>query len=86
MIFALTGLYLELFGYVGTALVVISMLMTSINKLRIINICGSIISCIYSVLVKAYPVAIMNLCLILINVFHLIRSYIKSKNIRKESV
>ena len=86
MFFALSGLYLEIFGYIGTALVVISMLMTSLNKLRIVNICGSIISLIYSLLVKAYPIAIMNLCLILINTSHLIRSYIRSKEICKESV
>ena len=86
MIFTLSGLYLEIFGYIGTALVVVSMLMTSLNKLRIVNIYGSIISLVYSLLVNAYPIAIMNLCLILINSFHLIRYYIRSKEIGKESV
>lgn len=65
--------YMELFGYVGTALVILSMTMTSVTKLRIINICGSVISGIYSAFCHAWPVAVMNVCLICINVYHLIR-------------
>ena len=61
-------IWLEIFGYIGTALVIISMLMTSVLRLRIINIIGSVISGIYAVLVGATPVALMNLCLICINV------------------
>lgn len=84
MFFVNKTILIEGFGYIGTALVVISMLMTSLNKLRIVNICGSIISMIYSIIVKAYPIAIMNLCLIVINSFHLIRGFIKSKKEQKE--
>ncbi len=72
-------LYLEIFGYIGTALVVISMMMTSINKLRIINICGSIISTIYSIINCVWPIVIMNICLIIINSYHLFKHYLKQK-------
>lgn len=41
-------IYLEIFEYIGTILVVGSMLMTSVAKLRIVNICVSTISAIYS--------------------------------------
>ncbi len=67
------NIYLEIFGYVGTALVICSMMMTSLLKLRIINICGSLISMIYSFACHAYPVAVMNFCLILINAYQAIR-------------
>lgn len=65
--------YLELFGYIGTALVILSMMMTSVTKLRGLNICGSVISCIYSCFCNAYPVAVMNGALVIINVVQLLR-------------
>ena len=77
MFFAQNTVFIEIFGYIGTALVVISMLMTSLNKLRIVNITGSIISLIYSLIISAYPIAIMNFCLIFINTFQLIKDYYK---------
>ncbi len=74
-----TNIYLEIFGYIGTALVIFSMMMTSVTKLRILNICGSVISAIYSACCHALPVVVMNVCLICINVFHLIRDARKRK-------
>lgn len=62
---------LEIFGYIGSALVVISMLMSSIVKLRIINTIGSIISFVYALLCGAMPLALMNICLIFINLYGL---------------
>lgn len=58
---------LEIFGYIGSAMVVVSMLMTSIVKLRIINTIGSVISGIYAVICGALPLGLMNACLIVIN-------------------
>ena len=43
------NIYLEIFGYIGTFLVILSMIMSNIKKLRIINILGSIITVIYSI-------------------------------------
>lgn len=68
-----TNIALEIFGYIGTVLVIVSMMMTSVLKLRIINVCGGIISMIYSIFYNAWPVVIMNACLIVINVFQTIR-------------
>ena len=62
---------LEIFGYIGSALVVISMLMSSIVKLRIINTVGSVISFVYALLCGAMPLALMNICLIIINLLGL---------------
>lgn len=62
---------LELVGYLGSVLVVVSMLMTSVVKLRLINTVGSVISVVYALLVHAYPLALMNVCLIVINVINL---------------
>ncbi len=64
---------IEIFGYIGSALVVVSMLMSSIVKLRVINTIGSVISGIYAVICGAIPLALMNTCLIMINVYNLIK-------------
>ena len=65
---------LEIFGYIGSVLVVSSMLMTSVTKLRIINMCGSVISTIYSIIVGAWPIVVMNTCIFLINLYHVVVS------------
>ena len=62
---------LEIVGYIGSALVVVSMLMSSIVKLRVINTVGSIISGVYAVLCGALPLSLMNACLITINLINL---------------
>jgi hypothetical protein len=67
------NIYLEIFGYLGTALVLLSMMMTSVVKLRLFNTVGSVISMIYSFLCGAWPVVFLNLGLIVINVYQLIR-------------
>lgn len=71
------NIYLEIFGYIGTFLVILSMIMSNIKKLRIINILGSIITVIYSVLVDAWPIVVLNSTLIIINSIHLIKDYYK---------
>ena len=73
-------LLLELIGYLGSALVIVSMLMTSVVKLRIINTIGSVIFCGYALAIHSYPTAAMQLCLIIINIINLY----KLNNTKKE--
>ena len=68
------NIYLELFGWLGTGFVIASMLMTNINKLRILNITGAVISAIYSALIGAWPVVGLNVALTIINIIQLIRA------------
>lgn len=68
-----TELMIELFGYLGSALVVVSMLMASVVKLRVINTVGSVISGSYALIIGSFPLALMNICLIVINVYNLIK-------------
>ena len=67
-----TKMIIELVGYVGSFLVLISMLMTSMVKLRVINMIGSIIFTIYALIIRSYPTAFMNACLVIINIYHLV--------------
>ena len=67
----MTHFLIEAFGYLGSFLVLVSMLMTSVVKLRIINTIGSVIFTIYAFIIKSYPTALMNFCLVLINLHFL---------------
>ncbi|MBP5405783.1 YgjV family protein [bacterium] len=58
-------------GYVGSALVLISMLMTSAVRLRAINTTGSLIFTGYALAIQSYPTAAMNFSLALINIYNL---------------
>ena len=62
---------IECIGYLGSFLVLVSFLMTSVVKLRIVNTVGSIIFMIYALIIRSYPTALMNLCLVLINLHFL---------------
>lgn len=62
-----TKIILEAVGYIGTALVILSMMMTSVLRLRVVNMAGSAISAFYALAVGAYPVVILNAALIIVN-------------------
>ena len=64
---------LEIVGYVGMALVLLSMMMTDTKKLRIINLVGSVVCMIYGVLTQTWPTALLNMGLAIINIVQLIR-------------
>ena len=68
-----TSTIIEIAGYVGSTLVVVSMLMSSVVKLRVINTIGSVISATYALIIHSYPLALMNICLIIINVYNLMK-------------
>ena len=62
---------LEIVGYVASVLVAISLMMSSILRLRIINLVGSLAFTVYGVLIHAYPVAVVNALIVLINLYYL---------------
>ncbi len=64
---------LELVGYLASLLVLVSLLMTSVVKLRIINSVGSAIFTVYAILIKSYPTAVMNFALVIINIVFLVK-------------
>ena len=64
---------IEMVGYLGSLLVLISFITTSVVKLRVINTIGSIIFTIYALIIKSYPTAIMNAVIIFINIHYLYR-------------
>lgn len=65
------SMIIEAVGYIGSILVVVSMLMSSVIRIRIVNTIGSGIFAVYALIIKSYPTALMNLCLVAINIYNL---------------
>jgi Flp pilus assembly protein protease CpaA len=62
---------IEIFGYVSMVVVLISMLMGDIKKLRIVNSIACAMFVIYGISLHAYPIVIMNVLVIAINLYRL---------------
>lgn len=60
-----------LIGYLGSGLVATGLMMSSIIKLRFFSLGGAICFVIYGLLIRAYPVAMLNTFIILIHLYHL---------------
>ncbi len=66
-----TQLILELIGYTASLLIAISLMMKSLIRLRILNGIGALVFVIYGILIKAYPVAVLNGLIVVIDVYYL---------------
>ncbi len=67
--------YLDYFGYFASLVILISLLSSSIKKLRWINLVGAILFTIYAILIKSIPTAFMNFAIALIDIYFLIKIY-----------
>ena len=67
------NIFWDILGYTGTALILLSMMMTSVTKLRIVNMSGALISMIYAIFCNTWPVVFLNLGTIIINTVQLVR-------------
>lgn len=68
-----TALLYELVGYVASALVVLSLVMASVLRLRIIGFAGAVVFSTYGVLIGSIPVIVTNVAIILVHGYHLSR-------------
>lgn len=75
-----TSMMIEMVGYLGSILVVVAMLMPSLVKLRVINSIGAGIFAVYALIIQSYPTALMNVCLVTINIYNLIKLSKKEKH------
>ena len=64
---------IEWVGYAASICIAISLLMTDMFKLRIINTIGCILFVIYGFNIKAYPVGVINLFIFFVNIYYIIR-------------
>lgn len=67
--------WLEWLGYTASAVVLISLLMTSIKKLRWINLVGALMFGTYGFMISSIPTGVMNLGIALIDIYFLVKMY-----------
>lgn len=63
----------ELVGYLASVLIVVSLLMSSLRRLRVINLIGAAVFTAYGVLIGSIPVVLTNGAIVLIDVYYLAR-------------
>jgi hypothetical protein len=61
----------ELVGYLASALVVLSLAMTSVVRLRMISLVGSVAFVAYGVLIESVPIVLTNIAIAMLNVWFL---------------
>jgi len=69
---------LDWLGYIASLIVLISLVMSSIIKLRWINLIGAILFSIYGFLIGSMPTGLLNLGIVFIDAYYIIKIY-KSK-------
>ena len=67
---------LEWIGYIASLIVLISLLMSSLKKLRWINLAGALLFGIYGFMIGSIPTGLMNVGIVLIDIFYLARMYL----------
>lgn len=63
----------DLIGYVASALVVLSLMMHSVVRLRVVSLIGGIVFVVYGLLIEAWPIVVTNAAVALVNVWHLVK-------------
>jgi hypothetical protein len=70
---------LEIFGYIASILIAWSMAVSSIIKFRWINLFGALGLTIYSIIISAIPVAIVNALIVILDIYYLYKAYTKNE-------
>ncbi|MEJ2041676.1 MAG: hypothetical protein P8X74_11940 [Reinekea sp.] len=66
---------IEIYGYLGSALIAVSLMMSNIKQLRWINLIGAGMFASYGLIILAWPVAVLNGFIVLIDIYHLYQLY-----------
>jgi hypothetical protein len=65
--------WLDLFGWAGSALLIVSLLQTRVLRFRLLNLCASVSLVIFNALVGVWPMVGMNLATTAINLWFIVR-------------
>lgn len=68
-------IYLEYLGYAASLIVLISLLMSSLKKLRWINLAGATLFGAYGFMIGSVPTGLMNLGIVIIDIYYLVKMY-----------
>ncbi len=65
--------WIDWIGYAGSVLVAVSLMMSAIVRLRVLNLAGALLFTAYGALVGAMPVLVVNGLIVVVNVVFLVR-------------
>ncbi len=71
----MTPTLIEWIGYCASAIVAISMFLTSIVRLRWVNLVGAALFAFYGMMIDSWPVALLNAVIVCTDVYYLLRIY-----------
>ncbi len=69
----MTRIALEIIGWVGSGLVIVSLTLSRVLRFRILNLAGAALAVVYNVALAIWPFAVMNLVIAAIDVYWLRR-------------
>lgn len=72
--------WVELVGYLASALIVASLAMRSVVRLRLVSLVGSLVFVAYGLLITAWPIVISNIIIAGINVWYLAQEFSAGKH------
>ncbi|MDC4233651.1 hypothetical protein M3T53_08030 [Actinomyces sp. B33] len=70
----------EIIGWTGSILVVVSLIVPSVRRFRLLNLSGSLIATLYNVVFGIWPYAAMNAVISVIDVYWLVRLSARSRS------
>jgi len=70
---AVTRTLLEVVGWIGSALVIVSLAQARVLRFRVLNLAGAVLAVIYNVALAIWPFAAMNLVIAVIDIYWLRR-------------
>src|SRR3712207_5765288 len=65
--------WLEVIGWLGSALVVLSLMVAGVWRFRVLNLVGAVIATAYNAVLGIWPFAAMNAAISVIDVYWLVR-------------
>ncbi|MFV0406712.1 MAG: hypothetical protein ACK5LN_07825 [Propioniciclava sp.] len=73
--------WVDLIGYLASALIVLSLAMRSVVRLRTVSLIGAVVFALYGILISAWPVIVSNVLIGLINIWYLRKEFRRSPEI-----
>lgn len=64
-------MFIEIVGYLASALILLSIVQKSILRLRVLGLIGAFIFLVYSIAIGAYPIAVLNVIAAAIHIWYL---------------
>lgn len=67
--------FAEILGYIASGFVAISLMLGNILYLRWLNLIGASLSCVYGLMIEAYPVLVLNLFISVADIYYIYKIY-----------